>query len=161
MTNDRHLPSLGPRGEGWLALQVLAFGAALVAGLAGPAWAGPVRIVSTAAGLIGIVAGAALGLAAARTLGTALTPLPKPNENARLVRTGPYRLVRHPIYGGIVIAAVGWGLATASPLALVVAVGILAFFDVKSRREEAWLVARFADYPAYRSATRRLLPWVY
>ena len=44
-----------------------------------------------------------------------------------------------PIYGGIVIAAFGWGLATASPLALVVALGILAFFDVKSRREEAWL----------------------
>jgi protein-S-isoprenylcysteine O-methyltransferase Ste14 len=38
---------------------------------------------------------------------------------------------------------------------------LLLFFDLKRRREEAWLEARFADYAAYRARTRRLIPWVY
>jgi protein-S-isoprenylcysteine O-methyltransferase Ste14 len=155
------LPTLGPRGEGWVALQGVAIVAAAVAGLDGPAWSGPARIASSVAGLLGIVAGLALAGAAARTLGAALTPLPMPNAEARLVRTGAFRLVRHPIYGAVVIAAFGWGLLTASPAALLVALAILGFFDLKSRREEAWLVERFPEYPVYRAVTRRLLPWVY
>ena len=155
------LPTLGPRGEGWVALQGVAIVAAGLAGLAGPAWVGSARIASSAVGIGGIGAGVVLAVAAARVLGTALTPLPKPNAEARLVRSGPFRLVRHPIYGAVVIVAFGWGLATASPAALVVAVAILGFFDLKSRREEAWLVERFPEYPAYRAVTRRLLPWVY
>jgi len=155
------LPTLGPRGEGWVALQGVAIVAAGLAGLAGPAWSGPARIASSAVGIGGIGAGVVLAVAAARVLGTALTPLPKPNAEARLVRTGPFRLVRHPIYGAVAIAAIGWGLATASPVALLVAVAILAFFDLKSRREEAWLVERFPEYPGYRAQTRRLLPWLY
>lgn len=155
------LPTLGPRGEGWVALQGVAIMAAGLAGLAGPAWSGSARLATSAVGIAGIGAGVALAAAAARVLGAALTPLPKPNAEARLVRTGPFRLVRHPIYGAVVIVAFGWGLVTASPAALLVALGILGFFDLKSRREEAWLVERFPEYPAYRAATHRLLPWVY
>ncbi|HEX7472870.1 MAG TPA: methyltransferase, partial [Candidatus Limnocylindrales bacterium] len=96
----------------------MAIAAAALAGLAGPAWSGPVRVASSAAGLLGISAGVVLAGAAARTLGAALTPLPMPNAEARLVRTGAFRLVRHPIYGAVVIAALGWGLLTASPAAM-------------------------------------------
>jgi protein-S-isoprenylcysteine O-methyltransferase Ste14 len=38
---------------------------------------------------------------------------------------------------------------------------LTAFFDLKSRREEIWLADQFKDYVAYRSRTRRLLPWIY
>jgi protein-S-isoprenylcysteine O-methyltransferase Ste14 len=38
---------------------------------------------------------------------------------------------------------------------------LLAFFDLKSRREEAWLVKRFPEYAAYQRRTRRLIPWLY
>jgi protein-S-isoprenylcysteine O-methyltransferase Ste14 len=77
------------------------------------------------------------------------------------VQTGAYRLSRHPIYGGLILAAAGWGLLTASLVALVLAAVLLGFFDLKSRREEHWLEARYLDYPAYRARTRRLIPGVY
>jgi protein-S-isoprenylcysteine O-methyltransferase Ste14 len=159
--DSSRLPSLGPRGEGWVVLQVVAFVASGLAGLLGPAWDGPGRAVSSVAGIVAIGAGVLMAAAAGWTLGRALTPVPMPAADAVLRQTGPYALARHPIYGGIVLAAFGWGLLTASLGALIVAAAILVFFDLKSRREEAWLVERFPDYPAYRARTRRLLPWVY
>ena len=65
------------------------------------------------------------------------------------------------MYGGAIIAAVGWGLAMASPLALAGALVLAGFFDLKSRREEAWLVEEFAGYVDYQRRTRRLIPWLY
>ena len=64
-------------------------------------------------------------------------------------------------HGGGVIAALGWGLLSASPMTLASALLLLAFFDLKSRREEAWLGERFDGYAAYRRRTRRLIPWIY
>jgi protein-S-isoprenylcysteine O-methyltransferase Ste14 len=90
-----------------------------------------------------------------------LTPFPKPLDNAQLVETGAYRLVRHPIYGGLILGALGWGFVRAAPLALLGAVALAVFFDLKSRREEIWLSERYREYPAYRNRTRRLLPWIY
>lgn len=55
----------------------------------------------------------------------------------------------------------GWGLVAASSLTLAGAILLAVFFDLKSRREEIWLVERYSDYAAYRSRTRRLLPWLY
>jgi protein-S-isoprenylcysteine O-methyltransferase Ste14 len=65
------------------------------------------------------------------------------------------------MYGGAVIAALGWSLAMASPFALLGALALLVFFDLKSRREEAWLGEQFAGYEAYRQRTRRLIPFLY
>ena len=91
----------------------------------------------------------------------ALTPLPRPREGAELVEIGVYRLVRHPVYGGLVLAAVGWGLFTASVVALATAPLLLGFFRLKSGREEAWLRERYPAYEAYAARTKRMIPWVY
>ena len=72
----------------------------------------------------------------------------------------PFGLVRHPMYGGGVMVALRRGLAMA-PIALASALAPLAFFDLKSRREEAWLGEQFAGYATYRRRTRRLIPWLY
>ena len=69
--------------------------------------------------------------------------------------------MRHPIYGGIIVGAAGYGLVMASPLALVGAAVLLGFFRLKSAREELWLEARYPGYAAYRARTRRLVPFVY
>jgi len=58
-------------------------------------------------------------------------------------------------------SALGWGLVMASPMALAGAVLLGVFFDLKSRREEAWLVEQFGGYAAYRRRRRRLIPWLY
>ncbi len=155
------LPSLGPRGEGWVAIQGVLLVAEAAAGLAGPAWDGPARVATTALGLAAMAAGAVLGARGLLDLRDALTPLPHPRDDATLVEHGAYRLVRHPIYGGIVVGSLGYGLAMASPAAVAGAGVLLAFFRLKSAREEAWLEARYPDYPAYRARTRRMLPFVY
>jgi protein-S-isoprenylcysteine O-methyltransferase Ste14 len=154
------LPSFGRRGEGWVVVQGLLLAVTVAAGLLGPAWAGPVRAATSVLGAFLIAAGLALAVLGMRDLRDALTPLPYPRDGADLVETGVYGLVRHPIYGGLVVAAAGWGLLTASPAGLVAAGVLWGFFELKSRREEAWLEGRFAGYAAYRARTRRLIPWI-
>jgi len=157
----RSLPSLGPRGEGWVAIQFILLGAIAVAGWwGGPAWTGAVVTVSTLAGLLGIAAGAVMAFLGVRHLGDALTPLPHPREQAELVQTGIYRRVRHPIYGGLIVAALGWGLLTASIPALLLTGVLAVFFRLKSAREETWLTDQFPAYGAYRERTRRFIPWL-
>ena len=157
----RRLPDLGPRGEGWFLIQVLVLGAVAMAGLLGPAWSGLPRVLAAIAGTFLIGAGGLLAVRGVLDLGVNLTVLPKPREDAPLVDTGAYRLVRHPIYGGLILGGFGWGLVTASPFAIAGAAVLALFFDLKSRREEAWLVAQFDGYQAYRRRTPRLLPWLY
>ncbi len=157
----RSLPSLGARGEGWFLMQILLFAAIAAAGGIGPVWSGWLRGTSVALGALAICLGATLSLRGVLDLRENLTPFPRPLPGARLVDTGAYRFVRHPIYGGLILGALGWGLATASIAALAAAVVLLLFFNLKSRREEMWLDDQFPDYGAYRSRTRRLLPWIY
>ena len=158
---QRTLPDLGPRGEGWVALQGIIFLAVFGAGWLGPAWSGAPRLAGAALGIVAIVAGGSLALRGVIDLGDNLTAVPRPKEHARLVERGAYRMVRHPIYGGLVLGAIGWGLAMAAPLAVAGGAVLGLFFDLKSRREEAWLTDRYAEYPAYRARTRKLLPWIY
>jgi protein-S-isoprenylcysteine O-methyltransferase Ste14 len=77
-----------------------------------------------------------------------------------LVTSGPYRLIRHPIYSGLLLAMVGTTLVrNLIGLAFVVAAG--AFFLYSARVEERNLAATFPSaYPAYRSATKMLIPFV-
>jgi protein-S-isoprenylcysteine O-methyltransferase Ste14 len=157
----RRLPELGGRGEGWFLLQVVLFGAIAVSGAVSPSWGGWPAAVGIAIGGILIGCGGLLSLRGLLDLRENLTPFPKPLEGARLVESGAYRLVRHPIYGGLILGALGWGLMRASPVTLLGALLLAVFFDLKSRREEIWLSESYPEYPAYRSRTRRLVPWVY
>jgi protein-S-isoprenylcysteine O-methyltransferase Ste14 len=77
-----------------------------------------------------------------------------------LVTSGPYRLIRHPIYSGLLLALVGTSLVrNLIGLALAAAVG--AFFYASARGEERNLTDSFpAAYPGYRSATKMLIPFV-
>ena len=157
----RRLPDLGPRGEGWFVAQVGLFAVIAVSGAAGPAWGGAGRALGVVIGAILAGCGGLLALRGVLDLRDNLTPFPKPMEGAQLVETGAYRYARHPIYGGLILGALGWGLVTASPLAVAAALLLAGFFSLKSRREEIWLAEMYPKYPAYRSRTRRLIPWVY
>jgi protein-S-isoprenylcysteine O-methyltransferase Ste14 len=78
-----------------------------------------------------------------------------------LVRSGPYRVVRHPIYGGLLLAALGSALVT-GPGWLVVVIGAAAYFVVSLRVEESDMARAFPDqYPDYAGHTKRLIPFVY
>jgi protein-S-isoprenylcysteine O-methyltransferase Ste14 len=155
------LPSLGPRGEGWVVIQVVLFVLVVVAGTAGPAVEGAARVALALPGAALVAAGAWLAVRGLLDLREALTPLPHPRDGAELVDTGAYRLVRHPIYGGLVLAATGWALLTAAIPALLGAAVLLAFFRLKSGREESWLRERYPGYAAYAAQTKRLIPYLY
>ncbi len=107
-----------------------------------------------------VVLGAALGVASGVALGRNLTPFPEPRERASLVTVGPYRFARHPIYGGVLLAVVGWTVASGSVAVALLTLVAMVFFDAKRRFEERSLRARFADYEAYREETRVFVPFV-
>ena len=94
-------------------------------------------------------------------LGAALTPLPYPKDGAALVQTGPFSLVRHPIYSGGLIASIGIALMVSGWLTLVYVAALFVLLDVKSRQEERWLSQKFPDYAAYQRRVRKLLPFIY
>lgn len=158
------IPSLGSRGEGWVGIQIVLFAVVAGAGILAPGTLdGSTGTIVTAAGGVAVIAGLGLAAAGLRRLqrASALTALPHPTVEAELVTDGVYARVRHPVYGGIVVAALGWAAIRASLPATLAAVALLLFFDLKRRREEAWLEERFAGYAAYRARTRRLLPWIF
>jgi protein-S-isoprenylcysteine O-methyltransferase Ste14 len=155
------LPDLGPRGEGWVVIQFVLLGALVLAGSAGPLWAGGARLLTAAVGGALLAAGFTLAARGLLDLRQNLTPFTRPKRGAVLVEHGAYRLVRHPIYGGIILGAFGWALFVASPAAIGLAALLTGFFDLKSRREERWLEEHVAGYPAYRARRRKLIPWVY
>jgi len=114
-----------------------------------------------AAGAAVTTLGILLGIAGLVTLGSALTPFPRPLEHSRLRQSGVYGIVRHPIYSGLVIASVGWAMAWLSLPGLLFSAILLLFFDRKSAFEERLLRVRFAQYAGYALRVRKLLPWIY
>jgi protein-S-isoprenylcysteine O-methyltransferase Ste14 len=158
------LPALGPRGEGWVVAQFVLFAIIAIAGLQDLVGHGSVASWGPAVSVVGMVA-VAIGCGVAGRgiwdLRSGLSPFPRPIAGAALVESGAYRLIRHPIYSGLVLAAIGWGLVTGSILAIATAGFLFLLFAGKSRREEAWLAAIHPEYGAYQRRTKRLIPWIY
>ena len=123
-------------------------------GLNSNLWRATFGIVLFAAGLgLAIWARVHLG----RNWGAPMTQ----KDDPELVTSGPYRLVRHPIYTGILVA--GAGTATALSWRWMIAVALAGIYFVYSATvEEAFLAQQFPDtYPDYRRSTKMLLPFVY
>jgi protein-S-isoprenylcysteine O-methyltransferase Ste14 len=157
------LPALGPRGEGWVVAQSVLFAIIAVAGVRdlvehGPAsWGSALSLV----GIVAIVVGGGTVARGIWDLRSGLSPFPKPIAGAPLVESGAYRLIRHPIYSGLVLGAIGWGFVTGSILSIAAAALLFLLFAGKSHHEEAWLTAIHPEYRAYQRRTKRLIPWIY
>lgn len=154
----------GPRGEGYVIVQfilfaLVGFGPKQMPGL--PLWEPPWSTIGFGLGLLLGLMGAGLILLGLFNLGTNLTPFPRPRANNTLVDTGAYAMVRHPIYSGIIIGAVGWACLFASTLTLMYALILFLFFDIKSRQEEKWLADKHPQYQTYQDRVCKLLPFIY
>jgi protein-S-isoprenylcysteine O-methyltransferase Ste14 len=124
-------------------------------------WTPPFTWLGSIGGGVILLAGVLLLRAAIFRLGPNLTAVPYPKERGTLVETGPYRLVRHPIYCGVILIAFGWAFLVHGWLTIGYAIIVLVFFDIKSRREEQWLKAKFSGYSKYQKRVHKLIPFVY
>jgi protein-S-isoprenylcysteine O-methyltransferase Ste14 len=130
--------------------------------LVGRSWTGGYAVAAFVIGSVLFVLGLLLLAWAGLRLGSSLTPFPAPRTDQAVKTAGPYALVRHPMYGGGVLIALGWSIIFASVVGLVLTVVLAVFLDLKARREEVWLIERLDGYTAYRSRTpHKLIPFHY
>ena len=137
----------------------LLFGSVARAPSAPPLWSGSSAVAWGLAALeIGFFAFAAW---ARLHLGRLWSGMMTLREGHRVIDTGPYAFVRHPIYTAFIGAAWCWALIDASAHSLVGAALLTLTMTVKSYGEEAFLRRELgaADYDAYAGRTPRLIPF--
>ena len=109
-----------------------------------------------------ILAGMAVAVAGLTHLGSALSANPVPLPAAGLRTSGVYAVVRHPIYSGILLAAIGFTLAVGSWWQVLVTVVLTLFFTGKSRWEDAMLAEEYGTtWQAWASRTGAIVPRVW
>lgn len=79
---------------------------------------------------------------------------------AQLITTGPYRLIRHPMYTSLLILFLPLIATQYSHPRLSALLGLLIVLVIKIIKEEKQLKATFKDYSAYRTRTYYLIPWL-
>ncbi len=123
----------------------------------------PVRLVptsvSTPLGAMVTLLAVALFVSAVRTFRAAGTPVPGNRPTTTIVRSGPYRFSRNPIYLAFSLLQLGlsfWVNSIALLITLIPAVALMSFVVIP--REERYLEARFpSEYLPYKASVRRWL----
>ena len=119
-----------------------------------PRWIGVLGLGAFAGGL-------AIAVWARRHLGRYWSGAIARKEGQRIVRTGPYRLVRHPIYTGLLVAVLGSALVLGNLRGFLALLCITLAYALKIRREEQFLMTEFGDdYRRYRAEVKALIPFV-
>ena len=106
----------------------------------------------------GMVIAAVLGVGGSLNLREYITPLPYPVDHSKLVDTGVYALVRHPLYSSQLFAAAGWAAYSLSLSHLLVTIAAALFFNYKASKEEAWLTERHPEYREYATRVGKFFP---
>jgi protein-S-isoprenylcysteine O-methyltransferase Ste14 len=86
---------------------------------------------------------------------------PLPKSNGQLVTTGPYKLIRHPMYSAALLCACAVAVWTFSWVSLLCTVALIVVFAQKIKIEEREMAAKFPDWADYTSRTKRLIPKVW
>ena len=87
-----------------------------------------------------------------------LSPFPTQKDSAILIQNGLYTWVRHPIYSGIIILFVGYGIYQDSFFKLVITMYVWVLFYFKTQYEELQLQRKFTEYRVYTSKVGRFFP---
>ncbi len=91
-------------------------------------------------------------------LNKSLSPFPTPKKNSKLITTGLFKYVRHPIYTGILITAFFLAFYFNSGFKMLIFILLLILFYYKSKFEERELIQKFPEYESYRASTGRFFP---
>jgi protein-S-isoprenylcysteine O-methyltransferase Ste14 len=94
-----------------------------------------------------------------RSLGRNLTDTVVTRQNAYLVMHGPYRLVRNPMYTGVLVIGLSLGLAMGTWLTPLATTVVFTLMAIRTRTEEKYLIERFGDqYREYMARVGRFFP---
>lgn len=149
-------PALGARGGGW----VLAQFAALFFVIFPPT---AITLAIQVAGIFAILGGVVLAAAGVGSIGVhSLSPFPVPRRSNQLAEKGAYSLVRHPMYGGLILFATGAAAASASPGRAAAALALFFILENKMILEEKGMRKKHgAKYDEYTSRTRKAIPFLW
>jgi len=114
-----------------------------------------------AIGLVCFVLGVGLYRGAGRALGEALSPLVAPRPGAALVTDGPYRYLRHPMYVGQALIAVGAPLTLGSRWVVWLALPAVAILVVRAGLEDAALARTFPEHAQWAARAKRVVPFIF
>lgn len=119
----------------------------------------PANPWTAALGIAITVAGLAFAIWARAYIGTNWSGTVTVKVGHQLVRTGPYRWVRHPIYSGLILAMLGTAIERRQVRGIIAILLVYAGFKVKSRIEERAMTNTFgADYDDYSRTTGAIVP---
>jgi protein-S-isoprenylcysteine O-methyltransferase Ste14 len=112
-------------------------------------------------GVIVLIIGIAFAIWARYHLGQYWSGTITIKEGHKLIRTGPYGLVRHPIYTGIVVGMLGTAIATGEVRGLIALLLVIVAYIRKIGIEEGFLKAQFGDaYARYIHEVKALIPFI-
>ena len=112
-------------------------------------------------GVVIVALGLLFAIWARNVLGRNWSGIVTLKQDHELIRSGPYRYVRHPIYTGLLIAFAGSAIARGEWRGLLALAIAFAALWRKLRLEEQWMVETFGDaYLRYRAEVRALIPFV-
>ena len=113
-------------------------------------------------GLALTIAGLAFAIAARVYIGRNWSGMVTVKKDHKLVRNGPYALVRHPIYTGTLLAVLGTIIVLGQTQALLAVPLAALIFWIKSRREELFMTQEFGEeYRQYKQKVKALIPLVW
>ena len=113
------------------------------------------------AGALVATVGAILAFVARAAIGRNWGPPATRRTDTELIAAGPYGLIRHPIYSGVLLMMVGTAVGL-FPIWWLVAIASGVYFILSARSEEKFMTSRFpVEYPAYRARTKMFLPLIF
>lgn len=90
-----------------------------------------------------------------------LTAFPTPKENGILITNGVYKFIRHPIYSGIIISTLFFGIYNTNCWEIIISILLFILFYFKSNYEELMLEKHYPDYKKYKKKSFKFFPFIF
>jgi protein-S-isoprenylcysteine O-methyltransferase Ste14 len=145
----------------YVVIQFVLLGVIFFTPAIGPAWPESLARLVGPAGMAISWLGLLIMILAAVSLRRVLTALPEPRPDGELVQTGLYGWMRHPIYTGLLLLALGTAFAKANLISLICTGFLWLWLERKMAYEERLLAQKYAGYADYSRRVKKLIPGIY
>ncbi len=90
----------------------------------------------------------------AKDLGKSLSPMPRPKENCKLIRSGIYRILRHPMYYSLLVISFSLFAKSFTIYNLILSILLTFTISIKIKIEEEYLIRKFNSYSLYKKIVK-------